>query len=323
MTARQFNHEIDRLAAEWAARSDAEALAPADRTALEAWLAADSRHLGAYAKAMAVLARIERARAVGPGFNALRSNKAPRRRLSRRQLVGSIAASIAALVAGSGVVWKILADKSYTTKIGETRVVPLVDGSVMTLNTYSRVLVRYTKERREIQLVHGEALFDVAKNKKRPFIVLAGDTQVRAVGTRFTVRVLDGQPVQVLVQEGVVEVKRLAVPVAAPVRVAANTRAVAPVDAPIVATPVAATEVVRDLSWQVGRIAFNNETLKDAAAEFARYSDTAIVIDDPAVANQTVTGLYVSNDPVGFSKSVAVALGLRVNVGDNEVTLSR
>jgi transmembrane sensor len=128
--------------------------------------------------------------------------------------------------------------------------------------------------------------------------------------------------VQVLVREGVVEVKRPDAPVAPPVRLAANTRASAPADAPIVAASVAPAEVTRALAWRVGRIAFEGETLKEAAAEFARYSDTRIEIDAPDVENQTVAGLFVSNDPVGFSKAVAASFKLHMEVSDHEIRLS-
>ena len=201
------------------------------------------------------------------------------------------------------------------------REVPLADGSLITLNTNSRVAVRFTPERREIHLEQGEALFDVAKNKKRPFIVFARDMQVRAVGTAFTVSMLPERPVQVLVKEGVVELNRDGAAKGPGIRVKAFTQAVAPSDAPIVASGVAQSKLDRTLAWQFGRLAFDNETLQDAVGEFARYSDVRIVVD-PAVANRTVTGLFVSNDPIGFAKATAVALKLRVEVSEREVRLS-
>ncbi len=162
----------------------------------------------------------------------------------------------------------------------------------------------------------------MAKNKARPFIVEADGTSVRAVGTSFTVTLLPEQPVQVMVREGVVEVKRpdrVAVPA---VRLVANTRAIAPKDAPIVAHKIASAEVMRALSWRVGRLAFEGETLAQAASIFARYSETKIVIDDPAIAAKTITGLYVSNDPVGFSQAVATSLDLHSELHGDEVHIT-
>jgi transmembrane sensor len=323
MTQRLSSPEVDDRAAVWAAKVDGGALAPAEKAALDAWLEADLRHFGAYAKAMAVLAHADKARALGGTFELSDVNAGNTQELSRRKFAfaGAIAAT---LVAGIGFeAWRLLQERSYETRLGETLVVPLDDGSVMTLNTDSKAVVRYTQERRDIQLVRGEALFDVAKNKKRPFIVEAAGTQVRAVGTSFTVSLLANRPVEVLVREGVVEINRPAVPVAPPVRLAANNSAVAPPDAPIRTAVLEKAQLARALSWREGRLAFEGETLEDAAAEFARYSDVHIEIADPEVAHMTVTGLFVSNDPVGFAKALALSLDLHATVHDNFVRLSR
>jgi transmembrane sensor len=206
------------------------------------------------------------------------------------------------------------------------RVVPLADGSVVNLNTDSRIRVLFTKAQRTIHLERGEALFDVAKDAGRPFIVYAGDTLVKAVGTSFSVLRLADAPVQVLVREGVVEVDRGQV---APVRLAANMRAVAPIaanfatPAPIRVAAMAPVEIDRAVAWREGRIAFEGETLDQAVKDFARYSDTRIVIDDPSIAHEEVTGLFQANDPVGFAQAVATSFGWHAEVGANQVTLTR
>jgi transmembrane sensor len=322
MSTKSTPQEIDRLAAEWVARPRAELSADA-RAALEAWLEADPRHLGAYAKAEAVLARLDQAGAAGA--DALRPHPAaslvsPLKR--RTVLGGSIAAGLAVLSGGAFGLWRLLREEGYSTRVGETKEAILSDGSIVTLNTNSQVLVNYSKAARQIRLVQGEALFDVAKNRRRPFIVTAGDTQVRAVGTSFTVRILPQQPVQVLVREGVVEIRRPGVPEAPPVRVAANSVAIAPPQAPISSQALPRMQVARELAWRAGHIAFDNEPLADAAREFARYSEVEIRVA-PELESQTVTGLYLSNDPVGFAKAVAISLNLRVDVVGHEVRLSR
>ncbi|HEY2011417.1 MAG TPA: FecR domain-containing protein [Rhizomicrobium sp.] len=310
------------MAAEWAARRCV-GLTREEQLALEVWLAADPRHVGAYAKAEAVLAELDRAGAAGPEALRLPPTPPADGGVKRRTMLAGSAAAGLGLAAG-GATWLswFLRQESYSTSIGETKEVVLSDGSLVTLNTNSQILVDYSKARRQIRLVQGEALFDVAKNKKRPFIVIAGDTQVRAVGTSFTVRLLPQQPVQILVREGVVEIKRPQVPQAPAVRLAANTLAMAPAEAPISTEPVAEPQVTRDLAWREGRIAFDNETLANAAREFARYSDVQIRV--PAeLENQTITGLFVSNDPVGFARAAAISLNLHVEVSNREVWLRR
>src|SRR5690606_2011811 len=167
--------------------------------------------------------------------------------------------------------------QSYSTRLGEVKVTPLADGSVMTLNTASRVVVTFSDTQRSIRLLEGEALFDVARDAARPFVVAAGEARVRAVGTSFMVRRLGDAPVQVLVREGIVEVSRNAGNATpGPVRVAANTRAVESSSSvtPVAAMPVEPAVIRRELAWREGRIAFQGETLGQAAAQFSRYSET-------------------------------------------------
>lgn len=322
MTTRQTHQEIDRIAAEWAARRCND-LSVADAAALDAWLEADPRHLGAYMKAEAVLARLEQAGTAGA--DALRLEQAPATQSfakRRTVLMGAAAAGLAIAAGGAVTMRHLLEEETYSTNIGETREVVLSDGSIVTLNTNSRIAVRYTKALRRIALSQGEALFDVAKNRRRPFIVEAHDTQVRAVGTSFTVKLLPQQLVQVLVREGVIEIKRPDVPEAPPVRLAANNVALAPARAPISTAAVPNAQITRNLAWRQGRIAFDNQTLSDAAREFGRYSNVQIHVE-PGLEGQTVTGLFVSTDPVGFAHAAALSLNLRVSVGNREVTISR
>jgi transmembrane sensor len=200
------------------------------------------------------------------------------------------------------------------------REVVLTDGSVVFLNTDSQMSVQFSTEARNINLLRGEALFDVAKDKQRPFVVSAGDTRVRAVGTSFTVSRLPEKPIRVLVKEGIVELDRITAPQTPPVRASANIQAIASPDAPILTVAMPEEKLTRDLEWQYGRIALDNETLADAAAEFARYSEVHIIIDQ-TVSNRTVTGLFASNDPVGFAKAAASVLKLQVEMRGNAVRI--
>jgi len=312
------NQEIDGLAADWATRRDLGGLAPAEEAEFQNWLAADRRHLGAYGRAEAVLSRLERLNvtAQGPCENAQPSG------LNRRRLIlaGGAAASVAAAI---GVALRMpgsVPESTFSTAIGQIRQVVLADGSVIFLNTDTKIRVRFTEQVRDISLLQGEAQFDVAKNKKRPFIVSAGDTRVRAVGTSFTVSMLPKRPIQVLVKEGVVELQRADAATAIPVRAGANIQAIAPIGAPIVTVAVPEEKLVRDLAWQRGRIALDNQSLEDAADEFARYSEVRIVVD-PAVSGKTITGLFASNDPVAFAKAAATVLKLKAEVRGSEVWL--
>ena len=318
-----YNDEINRQAAEWAAKGVDRDWTAEEKAALDAWLAADIRHVGAYAKATAVLAQVGRMRTAVSFDEIMRQHTSSI--ISRRQVVigGSVAASAIGVAVAAKHGWTYLQEESYSTGLGEIRAIPLSDGSVVTLNTNSKIIVRYTGQRREVVLAAGEVLFDVAKNKARPFVVPALDTNIRAVGTSFAVRMLPQQPIQVLVREGIVEIGRPSVPVMAPVLVRAGECANAPTDAPITVERKGPDRLAQLLAWKEGRISFEDIPLAHAAREFSRYSNTRIVVDDPAVAKRTVTGLFIANDPVGFAKAAATSLDLKAELRGSQVILTR
>lgn len=315
-------HQIDAEAADWAARLDRGPLSAEQEAQFRGWLDHDMRCMGAFGRIRALALTSERARALGPDFDPAAFEPAsaiPRRRML--QIGGAIAAG--AMISAGGA-WQMLRMRGrFSTGKGETKVVALKDGSVLTLNTDSEVVVRYSEQRRAVELIRGEAMFDVAKNAARPFTVAAGDTNVRVVGTSFSVRRLAAAPVQVLVREGIVEVFKPNG--ASPIRITANTMAVAQADsaAAIAAMPVPVAQMQRQMAWQKGQIAFEGETLAQAAAEFARYSDTKIIIDDPALAKEEIAGLFKATDPVGFAQTIAISLNARARIGEGEVRLAR
>jgi len=98
------------------------------------------------------------------------------------------AACIALLMVVVGFAWLKLRDPIYRTAIGEQQTVTLNDGTRITLNTDTQLVVSYRQTERHIRLDHGEAMFEVAKQPQRPFIVQVGDQQVRALGITFIVR---------------------------------------------------------------------------------------------------------------------------------------
>jgi len=311
--ARETAADIDEAAADWAARAD-RGLSAAEAAQLDEWLRGDVRRSGAYARMTWALMSTEQASA--------EPARAPRR-ATRRMWLGA-GGAIAASLAVAGVYLGSERPLSYATRRGERTVVSLDDGSVITLNTNTRLQVRYTTRRREIRLIEGEALFDVAKDADRPFVVTARNADVRAVGTSFTVSNVRSAPVEVLVREGIVDVTRSDTPQAAPARVMANSRAILAGDTGAVAVAhVDQVELGADLAWKDGQIVFRGETLAAAAARFGRYSDIGIVIVDPELGAERIAGVFNANDPVGFARSMALSLNAKVEISAEAVRLSR
>lgn len=316
-----MGRDIEDVAAAWAARVDKGELSEQEQQALDAWLASDRRHLGAYARMQAISMHFDRAAALGRDFDARQFGAPMGRSRLRRTLWASGGLLAACLVAFTVFLGRPV--QHYETARGEIRNVALEDGSMLRLNTATRVEVSISPERRHVQLLEGEALFDVAKDRTRPFVVEAAGTLVRAVGTSFTVRLLDGDQIKVLVREGVVEVSGHDVSAAAPIKLAANQRFHSGDDEAASVKVISDTELSDDLAWQSGMISLDGIPLREAVGEFSRYSDTRIVIDDPVIAELTVSGRFAAADPVGFAKAVATSMNLHVTVEPGAAHLRR
>jgi transmembrane sensor len=327
-----MGESCDAIAAQWVARTDRGSLAPEETAALEQWLAESARHRGAYARAQAALTYFNAAlveaidEAGAPALDDRRPHFDPAPApLTRRRVLwasGGVAAAAAASVA-TFIVRASPQSINYTAQRGEIRLVPLADGSLITLDTASAVAVQFARDTRSIELLAGRALFDVAKDKTRPFIVTAGGLRVQAVGTSFVVRKPETHPPEVLVREGIVDVDHRAGN--APIRVGANTRVVASANAgpALNVMSVDPAAVSRELAWRQGMLAFEDVTLALVAEEFARYSETHILIPDPKLAAQRITGVFAANNPLSFAHAAALSLGLTVDVKGQKITLRR
>jgi transmembrane sensor len=322
----QTVESINEQAARWAVRADPGPLSPEDQQELDAWLIADPRHRGAYVRARAQWVDLDRLAALHGPASSVTTSADARPGISRRQL---LAASVAAVsVVGGGLSWIILrrGREHYMSGIGEVRRIALEDGSTLMLNTATEVTVQFSERQRNIRLIRGEALFEVAHDTARPFLVRVNDIAVRAVGTAFAVR-LEAAQVDVTVTEGIVEVAGPALgsdqaasaasrPKAQ--RVAANERVVIMLARAPEVRPIAPAEADRQLAWREGMVSFNGEPLQTAVAEINRHNRRQIVIDDPALAKKPVVGIFRATDLDGFSAAAAEALKARA-IRDGEV----
>lgn len=300
------NNRIDEAAAAWVIKLDRGALSAAEQEQLDAWLASDTRHHGALIRARAQWSDFDRLGALATG--RMPAYRPARLSMGRRSL---IAAGIAALAMVGAVTWKLApTGERYVTAVGELRRVPLSDGSTMVLNTASEAWVHFEPSRREVHLLSGEALFEVAHDAGRPFVVYADQMSVRAVGTVFVVRMDEGR-VDVMVSEGIVELAGQAPDVAgkAPQRLQANEHSVIAPSEPPLMEKLESAILKRRLAWLNGSLSFDGEPLGDAVAEVNRHSRRQIVVDSKQLREQPIVGVFRSTDTQGFSAAAAAALG--------------
>lgn len=200
----------------------------------------------------------------------------------------------------------------YVSGRGEQRQVALADGSRMIVNAVSRVSVHFNDRERAISLDHGEAFFDVAKEVSRPFIVRTRGAEVRAVGTKFSVRRINGET-EVVVTHGIVQVVRggsagATAKHAVPVQVVpGHVARVAPTPETI---QVAAIDPEQATAWTSGIVVFQEVTLAEAIRDLNRYAMKQFIIDDPALRGIRFSGRF----HVGDVESVKFALSNRFQV---------
>ena len=181
--------------------------------------------------------------------------------------------------------------------------------------------MHYESATRLVSLDAGEALFEVAKNPGRPFIVQAGNVRVRAVGTAFVVDRRSTSSVDVIVTHGTVDVWRETSSPEPAVRVAAHKRLLSTPSQAAQPEDLTPDQLARAVAWQSGFIDLNGRTIAEAAAEFNRYNARTIVIRDPALASQTVVGQFQTTDPVAFVTAAAAMLDAHVRSDGDRLIL--
>ncbi|MDX3911398.1 MAG: FecR domain-containing protein [Sphingobium sp.] len=289
-----------------------------------AWIARDPAHGFAFAKAEAGWELAERLNELPAGridtpadtamLGADQSEHAiPEALVGRRALLRMAAAAAVVGVAGTVTLRLVRTVDRYRTALGETRTVRLADGSLVHLNTNSSIEVALQDNLRSIRLLKGEAQFDVAHDKSRPFIVEADGTQVRALGTMFNVR-LRQDLTELTVIEGVVAVRNGG----SPIRKIGGGKSAAVRSGSIAVTPIEPAQVKQRTAWQEGMVQFDGDTLAQAVEEFNRYRATPLVIGDPAIASLRVGGTFQVNRSNDFVEALESSFGVRAVAGSDD-----
>jgi transmembrane sensor len=299
---------IEEAATEWVARID-RGLTRAEQSALVQWLAEDTRCREALDLAQSTWKNLDRAQVFRIAAEESRAAEVPP---ARHWTPWAYAAGVALVAAASLGIWFSYIHTHVTTAIGEIRQVPLEDGSRVTLDTRSQIAVEYEPKQRVVRLESGEALFEVAKDARRPFVVQAGDVRVRAVGTAFVVRRRSDNDIDVTVTKGTVDVWSKTRPQEVAVRISAGSATT--LSGATLAPPrdLTVKQIEQATDWKSGVVDLNGRTLGEAAAEINRYNTRRVEISDPRLAAQTLVGHVSTSDPLAFAQAAAAMLDARV-----------
>jgi transmembrane sensor len=369
--------QTEEQAARWLLKRDTAGWSDADQQALDAWLESSTANTVAFLRLEAAWQEMRRLKAFSAGrakgsvpspddwqftpfFDEHQSGAGLATALGatpdhrRRRLYRALAATLILGLIG-GTTWYLWpAGPVYQTPVGGTASVPMQDGSKVTLNTNTRIQVALTERERGVQLEHGEAFFEVAKDPTRPFVVSAGGKRIIAVGTKFSVE-READEVRVVVSEGTVRIENSAASravnsvrssdgganKAGTARLEGETQAAGDenlagegvmVSAGAVARAQGGSvlvqerplsEIIDDLSWRSGYLVFHDVPLTEAVAEFNRYNMRKIEIDDSTVASIKVSGKFRSTNFEAFVRLLEDGFAIHAQTTDDQIILTK
>jgi transmembrane sensor len=311
-------------AIEWLVRLQGDSVTEDDWRAFDAWLTASPGNAEAYDAVLlfdqrlqsdARLAQREPLTAAAPAIPA---------RSSRRVWMWTAGAAIAAtfvagavLLPGNGLIGG--RETTYVTGVGERKTIALEDGSRIELNAASRLTVRFDRNARRVWLGDAQAFFDVASDPARPFLIEAGDTQVRVVGTQFDVRRRDGA-VAVAVQRGLVEVRPGVEKRATPIRLAVgqglshreNRDDGAQVD------PVVVDEVT---GWRQGRLIYRDRPLSEIVADLNRLFPRPVELADARTGDLRLSGVLIVDEQDAMVARLSQLLPVRTTTTKDSIVI--
>lgn len=310
---------VDQQATRWFVRLRADDVSEDERQAWRTWLQSSQAHRDAYARVEGLwssfgdfAASPEIGRRIADAARPPPSAAPPRTHVVRRRWPAAMAATVALAVAGTFMALRVAApsEAMYRTAVGERRSVHLDDGTRVDLDAGTQISVRYGSGSRHVALEQGRAFFQVAKDAARPFDVVTDAGGVRALGTQFEVSQVAGAA-DVALYEGSVELR-------------ARDGAQAPSRRLGVLVPgqqarlsagrmqVRATTVVAGArpAWLSGRLVFSDTPLAEAVAEFNRYSANRVVLADPSLGAQRVSGVFRGDDVDGFIGALGEVYGI-------------
>jgi transmembrane sensor len=297
-------------AADWYARMRSEDVSEIDAARFRAWLAGDAARRREFEEVdifWEELAALEQA----PEITRWHSRKPA---FIPRRVVFAAAATILLAIAAFWSHDELV--NQYVTDVGEQRTVPLADGSIVTLNTATRIRVRYSGAERLVELVSGQANFDVAGDAVRPFVVKAAGGEVRALGTVFDVYKVADKVTVTLIEGKVAVTKGSEVTLAAGEQLSYSKSSTA--------IRRSQADLPRVSAWRSRQLDFDDTLLSEAIAEANRYSKVQIELDAPQLSEARISGRFEAGRNELFAEGLQTYFHLTAARRDEDrILLSR
>jgi transmembrane sensor len=336
---------IEAEAASWITVLGREKVTEAEKAELKLWLNQSERHRVVFTELTELWDDLSVLKELDDIAESVVSIPEQQSSFVKRRSFLAIAASIfiCFIISGS-LYWQHLTEFNQQvqlmTAVGEQRTVTLSDGSKIQINTNSQLEVDFTRDKRVIRLLKGEAYFSVAKNKQRPFYVYAGDGLVQAIGTAFNVRLKLLDEIEVTVEEGLVALAALVQkePTNAKneqlvTRSTSKTetflaelsagqsttfgRTVEKIE--LIQTPA----LNRKLAWRQGVLAYANDPLLKVINDISRYTNITIEIAEPSLRTLPIAGYFRVGEMEALFDSLEITFGLEVKrINKNYIRLS-
>jgi len=301
-----------QAAADWLVRlQDVNGAGEADWIEFDAWLSASPEHAAAYDDVLAVWSDLG---VMAPELKAAAApvSLAGRARPNRRLIGWGVAAAAAAALAVAVVPSALNPARMYETGRGQTRTVGLSDGSTIHMNAGSKISVRMTGSVRQVAMNDAQAVFDVAKDPDRPFLITVGDRTVRVVGTEFDVS-HRGNALAVTVRRGVVEVRPDAASETGAVRLAPGQRLEHAAGGDSRISTVNPDDA---FAWRSGRLVYRDRPLVEVVAELNRQFNRDIRLADATTGRQRVSGVLVLDNEKAVIERLSLLAPVSVSAAD-------
>tara|TARA_B100000446_G_scaffold40601_2_gene36236 strand:- start:18048 stop:19043 length:996 start_codon:yes stop_codon:yes gene_type:complete len=308
----------EQQAHQWMVLLTSERARDADRSRFQRWLAIDSEHQQAWQETETIWQESQKLTSLG-NTHAPKTGLPHNNRWSFARFTSGLA--LAASVVLAVALWLPNQDEthqgvSYHSELAQSRDIHLPEGSVVTLGADSRIELHLTEQERRITLVHGEAFFDVAKDRQRPFVVTSGNTQVSVLGTRFNLNTFNDRT-KVNVQSGLVAVKNLTsnqqVELAPGERVVSHKAQL---------SPVSRVDAQKSGAWRNGLRVYFDTSLNDVVADFNRYSKRPLELSSDELGDLSLTAVFPTDDIDNMILSLSDVLPIIITEQQERILLS-